>query len=209
MTDPQPDASSAGRAPAPGPGTLRTQAADYVALAKPRLNVLVVVTALAGYYMGVRPGTTGILLTCIHLVVGTALVASGSAVYNQLLEIEADGRMRRTRARPLPSGRLTPRVARVFASVLSLAGTLQLHVFLAFCALMVLSQAFISLLSILAFVQSERVFSMKYIMYLVALELVEFFWYRWLISIAKVRGTFEFLIRKKSFDQYKRENKVK
>jgi protoheme IX farnesyltransferase len=60
------------------------------------------------------------------MLVGTTLVASGSAVVNQLLEIEADGLMRRTRARPLPAGRLTPGSARVFAAVLSVAGVIQL-----------------------------------------------------------------------------------
>lgn len=105
-------------------GGLGALAADYVALAKPRLNVLVVVTALAGYYMGMASGLQVVLL--LHMVVGTALVASGSAVYNQLLEIEADGLMRRTRARPLPAGRLTPRAARVFAAVLSAVGVVLL-----------------------------------------------------------------------------------
>ncbi len=105
-------------------GGLGARAADYVALAKPRLNILVVVTALAGYYMGTASGWQAVLL--LHMVVGTALVASGSAVYNQLMEIEADGLMRRTRARPLPAGRLTPRAARVFAAVLSALGVVQL-----------------------------------------------------------------------------------
>jgi protoheme IX farnesyltransferase len=99
-------------------------ASDYLVLAKPRLNVLVVVTALAGYYMGrVGPAHTWLLF---HMLVGTTLVASGSAVFNQLLEIEADGMMRRTRARPLPAGRLTPAQARRFAILLSVAGIAQL-----------------------------------------------------------------------------------
>lgn len=126
MTDDRSGASPvSGRAPG-GAAGLRAQAADYVALAKPRLNVLVVVTALAGYYMGMVPGSGVQVALLLHMVVGTALVASGSAVYNQLLEIEADGLMRRTRARPLPSGRLTPRAARLFATGLSAAGILQL-----------------------------------------------------------------------------------
>lgn len=107
-----------------GGAEMRAQAADYVALAKPRLNVLVVVTALAGYYMGRQHG--GDLWILLHMGVGTALVASGSSVYNQLMEIEADGMMRRTRARPLPSGRLTPRAARIFATILSAAGIVEL-----------------------------------------------------------------------------------
>ncbi|MEW5982662.1 MAG: heme o synthase [Acidobacteriota bacterium] len=100
-----------------------SRAADYVTLAKPRLNVLVVVTTLAGYYMG-HPANNLVLL--LHTLVGTALVASAASAFNQLLEIDADGRMRRTRRRPLPSRRLTPGQARVFAVLLSGLGVVQL-----------------------------------------------------------------------------------
>ncbi len=100
-----------------------SRTADFVTLAKPRLNVLVVVTTLAGYYMG-HPETDAWLL--FHTLVGTALVASGASAFNQLLEIDADGLMRRTRRRPLPSRRLTPGQARTFAILLSAAGIVQL-----------------------------------------------------------------------------------
>ncbi len=103
------------------------RAADYVTLAKPRLNVLVVATTLAGYYMASPRGAGWMPL--LHTLVGTALVASGASAFNQLLEIEADGLMRRTRARPLPSGRLDPARARVFALVLSVAGLAELAAF--------------------------------------------------------------------------------
>ena len=53
-------------------------------------------------------------------------MASGASAFNQLLEIESDGLMRRTRARPLPSGRIEPRRARAFALVLSILGLTQL-----------------------------------------------------------------------------------
>ncbi|MCX6552008.1 MAG: heme o synthase [Acidobacteria bacterium] len=97
---------------------------DYVTLAKPRLNMLVIATTLAGYYMA-APRHAGWMLL-FHTLVGTALVASGASAFNQLLEIEADGLMRRTRARPLPSGRMEPRHARIFGVVLSIAGLVQL-----------------------------------------------------------------------------------
>ena len=100
------------------------QAGDYATLAKPRLNLLVVATTLAGYYMAAPQGLGWALL--LHTLVGTALVASGASAFNQLLEIEADGLMRRTRARPLPSGRIEPRRARAFALVLSILGLTQL-----------------------------------------------------------------------------------
>jgi heme o synthase len=99
---------------------------DYVTLAKPRLNLLVVATTLAGYYMAAPHGVGWALLA--HTLIGTALVASGAATFNQLMEIDADGRMRRTRARPLPSGRLQPGHARAFGLVLSVAGLVELAV---------------------------------------------------------------------------------
>jgi protoheme IX farnesyltransferase len=102
------------------------QAGDYVTLAKPRLNMLVVATTLAGYYMaGPRQAGWALLL---HTLIGTALVASGASAFNQLLEIESDGLMRRTRARPLPSGRIAPKRAKAFAAGLSLVGLAQLAI---------------------------------------------------------------------------------
>src|SRR3972149_10856679 len=89
MTDPRSAPGDPHVPVAPVAGSLRARAADYVTLAKPRLNILVVVTALAGYYMGViGPAHTWVL---VHMLIGTTLVASGSAVFNQLIEIEADG----------------------------------------------------------------------------------------------------------------------
>ncbi len=74
--------------------------------------------------MAVPQGRGWMLL--FHTLVGTALVASGASAFNQVLEIEADGKMRRTRARPLPSGRLQPRQARQFGLALSTVGLVQL-----------------------------------------------------------------------------------
>ncbi len=94
--------------------------ADYVALTKPRLNVLVVATSAAGYYLGglSRPDLAAMTLA----VAGTALVAGGAAVLNQLYERDTDALMRRTRLRPLPDGRVAPGDARIFGLALSLAG---------------------------------------------------------------------------------------
>ena len=96
------------------------RALDYVALAKPRLNFLVVASALAGYAMG--GGDMSNPLRLLATVIGTALVACGASAFNQGIEREADGLMRRTRLRPLPDGRLQPRESLVFASVSSAAG---------------------------------------------------------------------------------------
>jgi heme o synthase len=98
--------------------------ADYVQLAKPRLNLLVVATSAAGYYLG-GPASTDLALMA-QAVAGTALVAGGAAVLNQLYERDTDALMRRTRLRPLPDGRVSPADARVFGLVLTMAGLLLL-----------------------------------------------------------------------------------
>lgn len=94
--------------------------ANYVALTKPRLNFLVVFSSAAGYYLGSESAPA--LIPMARAVAGTALVAGGAAVLNQLYERDTDALMRRTRLRPLPDGRVSPADARVFGVALSLAG---------------------------------------------------------------------------------------
>ena len=102
------------------PASSRTT--DLVALAKPRLNVLVVVSALAGYAMA--GGDTLDVLRMLYTLIGTGLVAGGASALNQIIEREADGLMRRTRLRPLPDGRLQTTEALLFAVVVSAMGLL-------------------------------------------------------------------------------------
>lgn len=100
----------------------------------------------------------------------------------------------------------------VFAEIISIAfaawgaflGLLKWDVFFAFFFFMLLSQSFISLLCILTFMEGERLLKIRYILYLIFLSLIEFFWYRWIISIAKLKGTLSFLRRKRTFDRYAR-----
>jgi heme o synthase len=98
----------------------RSRAADFLALTKPRLNLLVIATAGAGYYLGA--GRDLSLAAMTHAVAGTALVAGGSAAFNQVLERRVDALMERTRHRPVAGGRLGTAEATWFAVVLSLAG---------------------------------------------------------------------------------------
>lgn len=98
--------------------------ADYLQLTKPRLNLLVVFTTAAAYWLGMAGHVDPLVM--FHAVVGTALVAGGSAVFNQLYERDVDALMARTRLRPLPDGRMTPVRAFTFGLVLSAAGLLQL-----------------------------------------------------------------------------------
>jgi len=95
---------------------------DYFALAKPRLNVLVVATSAAGYYLGAASTAALDLPAMAAAVGGTALVAGGAAALNQVYERDTDALMRRTRMRPLPDGRVTSADARLFGLLLSAAG---------------------------------------------------------------------------------------
>jgi len=89
-------------------------------LTKPRITQLVLLTAAAGFYLGARNGVDPWLL--LHTLIGTALVAGGTNAFNQLRERDVDALMRRTRGRPLPSGRLSPRAAALFAGAISVLG---------------------------------------------------------------------------------------
>jgi protoheme IX farnesyltransferase len=93
---------------------------DYIALTKPRITWLILMSTGVGYFFGAKDGWQW--LTLLHTIVGTGLIASGTAALNQWYEREADGKMRRTQARPLPSGRLTPGKALVFGILISAAG---------------------------------------------------------------------------------------
>jgi protoheme IX farnesyltransferase len=94
--------------------------ADYVELAKPRLNLLVVASSAAGYYLGSPSAPDPAAMTLA--VGGTALVAGGAAVLNQVYERDTDAMMMRTRLRPLPDRRVGPEEARRFGVVLAAAG---------------------------------------------------------------------------------------
>ena len=98
----------------------RGRAADFVMLAKPRLNVLVVASTLAGYVMG--HGEMSDAVRVIATVGGTGLVAGGASAFNQVMERRTDALMRRTRTRPMADGRLASSEALVYASGLSLTG---------------------------------------------------------------------------------------
>lgn len=98
----------------------RTRSSDFFALAKPRLNFLVVASALAGYVMG--SGDTSNVVRLLCTLAGTGLVAGGASAFNQVIERRPDALMRRTRLRPLPDGRLLPRESLVFATLMSVAG---------------------------------------------------------------------------------------
>lgn len=98
----------------------RSRASDFVALAKPRLNVLVVISSLAGYVMG--DGDMSNAARVMLTLAGTGLVAGGASAFNQVIERGPDALMRRTRLRPVPDGRLQPRESLLFATLSSALG---------------------------------------------------------------------------------------
>lgn len=104
--------------------TRASRAMDFVALTKPRVVVMVLVTTCVGFYLGTQ-GTTD-YLHLLRTLLGTALAAGGTLALNQFLERNVDAKMDRTRSRPLPDGRLQPAESAIFGSVVTLAGLLYL-----------------------------------------------------------------------------------
>jgi len=98
----------------------RRAAADYLELTKPRITLMVVLTAFVGFALG----STGGILTgrLAATLAGTALVAAGASGLNMLLERRTDSLMLRTRNRPLPAGRLRPPEALVWGLALTTTG---------------------------------------------------------------------------------------
>ena len=98
----------------------RRVVADLVALTKPRVVLMVLVTTLVGYYVGLDRAPD--YARMLHLVIGTALAAGGTLALNQYRERDVDARMARTRSRPLPQGRLDPLEALGFGAAISVIG---------------------------------------------------------------------------------------
>ena len=106
--------------------TLASRANAYVALTKPDVSFLVLITTAAGYYMGVRGPVSWLHMS--HVIFGTLLIARGTAALNHYVERESDRYMRRTASRPLPSGVLQPRRALAFGVALAVTGAVDLYV---------------------------------------------------------------------------------
>ena len=106
----------------PAAGALaRRRLAGFLALTKPRITFLVVLTTLVGFLVA-TPRPVPVLLL-LHALVGTALAAGAAGALNQWAERRLDAEMRRTARRPLPSGQLAPLEAAVFGVGLTAAGT--------------------------------------------------------------------------------------
>ncbi len=92
----------------------------YLELAKARLAALVVMTAIVGYVLAARGAFDSVVFT--WTVLGTTLTAFGANILNQWFEADRDGRMERTRNRPLPAGNVSPNQALLWGLLSSAAG---------------------------------------------------------------------------------------
>jgi len=106
------------------PQALASRLRDYYTLTKPEVNLLILMTTSAGYYLGSEGEFK--IGRLVSTLIGTLLVASGTATLNQFMERRYDAQMRRTANRPLVSGRLSAREAFWFGILLSVAGGLYL-----------------------------------------------------------------------------------
>jgi protoheme IX farnesyltransferase len=98
---------------------LRQAFSDYVTLTKPRITFLVLVTTAAAFWVASRGAFPPVLLAIA--LVGTGLAASAASVFNCLLDRDVDALMARTRQRPLPAGRVSPKLVTIFGIVLASA----------------------------------------------------------------------------------------
>lgn len=95
---------------------------DFVEITKARLSISVVVSTIAGYLLGIDEEQPFQWLILLLLIIGGYCMVGASNVFNQIIEIELDAKMDRTKNRPLPSGRITKQNAFILACILTLLG---------------------------------------------------------------------------------------
>ena len=98
---------------------------DFVALTKPRIISLLLVTTIAPMYVAGTPSWIRVVLVAL----GGYLMAGGANAVNMYLDRDIDETMARTRLRPIPSGRMTPAAVLAFGVALAAAATWLLAAF--------------------------------------------------------------------------------
>jgi len=110
-------------------GPIRSAMADYWALTKPEVNLLIAIATFTGFYVACpSPMRDFPWLLLVHTLSGTLLLASGTGTLNQYVERRFDAQMRRTARRPLAAGRLKPSVVLWFGVALSAVGSIYLAI---------------------------------------------------------------------------------
>ena len=104
---------------------------EYIALTKPRITWLILMSTGVGYFFGLQDRWRGWIEVGVLLntILGTGLIASGTAALNQWYERESDRHMRRTEKRPLPAGTVLPTSALWFGIALAVLGFADLAIF--------------------------------------------------------------------------------
>ncbi|MCB9426111.1 MAG: protoheme IX farnesyltransferase [Flavobacteriales bacterium] len=100
---------------------------DFRELTKARLAISVVFSSVCGYLLAVSPAYPFSWLTLVMLAIGGYCMVGASNAYNQIIERDIDAKMDRTKKRPIPSGRITPKQAFISASGLTLMGVVLLY----------------------------------------------------------------------------------
>jgi heme o synthase len=103
----------------------RQLVADYVALTKPKVQSLLLLTTVATMLVAGSPSVPLVLLTCL----GGYLSAGGAGAVNHWFDRDIDAQMARTATRPIPSGRVAPNAALAFGLVLAVLSLIELSVF--------------------------------------------------------------------------------
>ncbi len=109
-----------------GPTAKPTRASSFAELTKPRITVFILMSAAIGFLCGSHLAPAWNWAALLHMLIGTGLLASGTATLNQWYENEGDALMRRTRGRPIPTGRVTAREGLWFGVALSALGFAEL-----------------------------------------------------------------------------------
>src|SRR5205085_5254391 len=108
-----------------GDRSLTSLFSNYAELMKLRVTMLVVATSWCGFFMGaLKSEVPALSAQLLETLLGIGLVSGGAAALNQVMERDADSRMRRTQARPLPAGRMSSLHASIFGGTLLIAGSL-------------------------------------------------------------------------------------
>jgi len=107
-----------------------SQFSDYAQLTKSRVTTLIVVTAWCGFWFGAeKAGLPVVSWSLFHALLGIGMVSSGSAALNEVMERDLDCKMRRTKSRPIPSGRMSLLHATAVGLFLTLGGLIYLALF--------------------------------------------------------------------------------
>jgi len=100
---------------------------DFKAITKAGLAISVVFSSIAGFLLGVPDIQSLDWMVLLKLAIGGYCMVGASNAYNQVIEKDLDALMDRTKNRPVPAGRMSPNVALVIASILTVIGIVLLY----------------------------------------------------------------------------------